>query len=195
MPAGDIYELSCDSLLDLQNLTNVHHFVQVGADGTGDPRVALASIWTLSFQVAWLNTQPLTSTLVQTRGRRLLPTQTQSFFTAVGVAGGIIGDVLPANSVVVLREYAIPSGRKGIGNQRISGIPASGTDAGVIDTTYAALVELYGLPFTVDQTHVASGFVFRACVLGSDDVARKIEKVLATTKVKQLRSRTIGVGT
>jgi len=45
MPAGDIYELSVDAQYNGQNVTNVMHMVQIGADGSGDARVAVNAIW------------------------------------------------------------------------------------------------------------------------------------------------------
>lgn len=194
MPQGDIYEVAIDQTLNEQQISNVHHFIQQTPDGTGLAVNALSAVWATFFEVAFQNVLSIDVLITQRRIRRIAPTETQTDFTTVSVIGNISADPLPPNQVSVLRLYATPSGRKGIGNTRISGTPLSFVEQGRITGSYVALLELYGNSFEVDNTDVSSNYTFRSCVFGSDGVARPIEVAKATTRIKQLRSRTIGQG-
>jgi len=194
MPDGDIYESSVDGLIASQAVTNVHHSVQIGTDGTGDPRVAVASIWATFFQTAFLNCVVDDYLLTITRTRRLFPTQTQSFVTNVALNGNVVGDPLPTNQCAILRQYGTLTVRKGVGHVKMPGVDDVFVDEGRVNASYVGLAEIFGNVFEVDQTHAASGFVFRSCVLGTDNVARQIQATKMTGRIKQIRSRTIGVG-
>jgi len=140
MPAGDVYELTVNQAYAVQQISNVHHYVQVGPDGTGDARSALSSVWVNFYQVPFLNCLTINVTLLAIRVRRLLPIQTQQFFTSIGLLGAVLQDPLPTNQCAILREYA------------------------------------------------------NRDFLGTDNVARQIQRTRMTSRIKQVRSRTIGVG-
>lgn len=194
MAAGDIYELSLDMTFDNQAIMNRYHFVQIGSDGTGDPRISVTETWELSFRAAFLNLISDEVAIVQQRCRRVLPDQTQQLVTNDAVAGNVTGDVLPTNCVSILRLYATASGRKGVGFMKIPGVATAFVNEGRINSSYEGIAELFGDPFEVDHTHGGTGYVFRSCILGTDDVARQVQTARCTSRIKQLRSRTIGQG-
>ena len=194
MPAGDIYQCTAEMNMDNQDIVNVYHFVQIGADGTGDPRQKVGLIWLANFETPLLACMTADVQIDVLRIRRISPTTTQSFITTVGTTGGLPGASLATNQVAVLRLYATKAGRKGIGNLRIPGIDNTFINEGQIDASYVGILEIFGLAFEVDQTDVASGYSFRSVVLGTDGVGRQVQIVRATSRIKQLRSRTIGQG-
>jgi len=194
MPDGDVYEATCEMTFNNQEIVNGYHFVQVGADGSGDPRQAVGLVWIGFFEGPLLDVISDEVTVNVVRTRRVLPTQTQSFITTIGTAGTIIGNPLPTNEVAVLRLYGTLAGRKGIGNIRLPGVDAAFVNEGQVNASYVALAELLGDSFEEDQEDVPSDYKFRSCVLGTDSVPRKVQRALMTSRIKQLRSRTIGQG-
>ena len=192
MPINYIYELDCDMTFNNQKVTNIYHFVQTGADGSGDGRFAIGTGWVSEFLAPLLS---LLADEVQVdilRIRRLLPIQTQTLIVTINEPGLVAGQPLPTNQCSVLRLYGTRDGRKGIGNMRLPGVDNGFVDEGRIDGSYLALMELYGDKFEADFTD--TGWTFRSVVLGTDDVGRKVQVTKATSRIKQLRSRTIGQG-
>lgn len=194
MASGDIYQCTCEMDFNNQAIVNVYHFLQIGADGTGDPRAALATIWEDNFEAPFLALISEQVTVDSLRIRRILPTQTQSFFRAIAEIGDIIGQPLPTNQVAVLRLYGVRAAGKGIGNMRIPGVDNVFVDEGQVNGSYVGIAELFGDEFEQSHLHVASSFTFRSCVLGTDDVARQVQRARMTSRIKQLRSRTVGQG-
>ena len=193
MPANDIYELSVDAVYGSENMTTVLHWLQVGSDGTGDPRDALNQIWVASFDAPQRLSQVVGVVHFQQRVRRLFPTQTQSLITANAGVGTMAGDGLPTNQCAILRMYGVLSGPRGIGHQKLYGIPTSLVLRGRVLIAYRDAVEPYGLLFTSDTT-VANGWKFRAGVLGVDNVCRAVQKTDILARVKQVHSRSARVG-
>lgn len=193
MPANDIFEVSVDATYNGEAMTNVMHFIQIGADGTGDARSALNSVWVNDFDVAQRNLQVDSVTHFQQRTRRLFPTQTQSFIAANSATGTFIDNGLPTNQCAILRFYGALAGRKGVGHQKLYGVGTTFILQGRISASYKTLMDAYGDIFKVDRTD-SSGFVFRAGVLGTDDVLRQIQKTEAMTRIKQVHSRSARVG-
>lgn len=194
MPAGDVYELTLDQIVADQSISNVHHFVQIGSDGTGDPRAAVAAVWASFYNTPYLNLLSTGVTVFQSRTRRVLPTQTQQFTASIFLSGAVVGVPLPTNQCAIMREYATPSGRKGVGHVKLPGVDNVFVNEGRINGSYRGLIELFGDIFEADRTDSGSGFAFRSCVLGTDGVARQIQLTRATSRIKQVRSRTVGVG-
>ncbi len=194
MAAGDVYECTAEMDFNAQQITNGYHFVQIGADGTGDPRQAVANVWIANFEAPLLAALSSQVTVNVLRIRRVLPTQTQALVATIGTAGDVAGQPLPTNQVSVLRLYATKSGRKGIGNMRLPGVDNVFVNEGVVNAAYVGITELFGDAFEANQTDGPTSFVFRSCVLGTDAVARQVQRALMTSRIKQLRSRTIGQG-
>lgn len=194
MAAGDVYSCGLDMTLNAQELNMGFHFVQIGADGSGDPRQAVANVWLANFETPLLNALVAVVTLGVLRIRRVLPTTTQSLVATVGTVGLVAQNPIPTNQCAVLRLYGVLAGRKGIGNIRMPGIGIDFVDEGQVNASYVGLSELFGDPFEVDQTDIPTAFTFRSCVLGTDSVPRQVQRALMTSRVKQLRSRTVGQG-
>lgn len=194
MAAGDVYELTIDMGWGGQAISNVHHFVQVGGDGSGDGRIGLAAMWTAVFETPFLGLLVDEVEVLQSRSRRLLPTQTQSILTGIGAPGLVSEFGIPPNQCAILREYGVLDGRKGVGHIKLPGVAVIFVLNGHVNGAYVALAELFGDLLEADQTDPGSGYVFRAAVLGTDDVARKVQKTKQMGRVKTVYSRTIGVG-
>lgn len=194
MPNGDIYQCTAEMNFNNQDIVNVYHFVQVGADGSGDPREKVGLIWLANFETPLLAVLSDEVTIDVLRIRRLSVGQTQSFITTVGTAGGIPGQPLPTNQVAVLRLYGVRSGAKGIGNMRLPGVDNVFVNEGQVNASYVALAELFGDEFESNHTDGPSSYVFRSVVLGNDGVGRQVQRAVMTSRIKQLRSRTIGQG-
>lgn len=196
MADGDIYELTVDQTYGGQDISNVHHFVQIGTDGTGGARQALADIWENEFKVAFLALVVDVLNVVQLRVRKLFPTQTQQYIQAIGETGTYVQTGLPPQQCAILRQHGTRSGSKGTGHMKISGVPITEVESGRVTAAYATQMNTLGTVYANAQTDAPSGFVFHSCVLGvSDDVAREIQKAGGTSRIKTVYSRTIGVGT
>jgi len=193
MPANDVFEVSVDAVLNGQNMTNVMHFIQIGADGTGDARTAMAGLWTAIFDLPLRNTQSSSVLHQQTRVRRVLPTQTQTTITAGVNAGTRLVESIPTNQTAILRFYANPFGRRGTGNQRFYGVGTDVVLSGRISDGMATLMQLYGVLF-ITNAPPSNSYVFRAAILSNDGIARPIMKTLPLPVVKTMHSRTVGVG-
>lgn len=195
MPDGDIYELTVDQTFSLQNISNVHHFVQIGTDGSGNAREALGDVWETEFKAAFLALVVADLTVVQLRIRRILPTQTQQFITPIIEDGDVAFNGLPPQQCAILRQLGTRSGRKGTGHMKISGVPVTSVENGRITAAYATDMNTLGDVYAETHTDAGTGFTFRAIVLGtSDNVAREIQKAGSTSRIKTVYSRTIGVG-
>lgn len=195
MPAGDIYELNVDQQIAGQDITNVYHFKQIGADGTGDAREAVDAMWDTVFKGAYLACVTDQTTLDQYRVRRISPTTTQSQITTAVGTGVETGEGLPTQSCAILRCAALPSGRKGTGHVKISGVLMDFISQGRIDTALEALMVTFGALMESNQTDAGSGYVFRQVVWSIiDSVARDILSARPTARIKTVHSRQIGVG-
>ena len=195
MPDGDISELNVDATLAGQNVCNVHHFVQVGSDGTGDARTGVADMWIEDFQAVFLDCLSDQFALSQLRARRIQPTQTQSLITAAAGAGDLATEPLPNQSCAILRQHAVPLLRRGTGHVKLSGITVDNVSDGRISTALAILIDLFAAKMIADQTDSGSGYTFRSAVYSSvDSIARKIVRVATLGAVKTVYSRSLGVG-
>lgn len=195
MPDGDLYEMNVDLTYAGQNCVNVHHFLQIGADGTGDPRSALHQMWFLKYSAKLQTIMVADVTIVQTRIRQLKPIQTQTLITSAGFAGTHTGDALPPHAACLLRQRGFPTGRKGTGGMKIVGVPTSEVKQGIIEVAYAALVQTYGDLSESNQADGTTGFNWRSCVFSQiDGVPRLIEKSKVTPRIVTVHSRQIGVG-
>lgn len=195
MAAGDIFELSVDQTYTGQNGVNVHHFTQVGADGTGDARTALFNVWNDNYRAALIAIIIADVNIVQVRIRRINPTQTQSLITAVGETGTRTNPGLPPHCAVLVRQRGFSTGRKGTGGTKIWGVSANQVANGRIDTLEADLYTAWGDLSESDITDGGTGYKFRAGVFSASDSSfRVIEKSQVTPRVVTVHSRQIGVG-
>lgn len=195
MPDGDVYELNVDQTYTGQNITNVHHFQQVGTDGGGAPLVGLTEIWKDNFQAAF-DALVVTGVLtVQLRARQLTPVQTQTFIAAIGNNGDILDKGLPPQQCAILHQQGERRGRKGTGHMKISGVPIANVDAGRINVAYATLMNTLGEEFKHVHSDVATGYSFEAVVFSQiDSVASDILAIGAGSRIRTVYSRSIGVG-
>ena len=195
MPADDVFELNVDMTWGGQNCVNVHHFIQVGGDGTGTWQAALLSVWEDNYKALLLDMMVTAVNIVQVRMRRLLPTQTQQTITTVGETGDILAIGVPTHCAVLLRQRGFPTGRKGTGGVKLCGLDETEVLNGRITVAQAAKVTAYGNVSESNITDGATGYVFRSGVLAqSDDTFRAIEKSQVTPRVVTVRSRQKGVG-
>ncbi len=195
MASGDIYELTVDQTYGGQDIVNVHHFVQIGDDGSGDARDALTKMWDDDFKTPFLAVVVDVLNVVQVKARRLFPTQTQQFFLAVGETGTQVQTGLPPQQCAILAQVGTRFGNRGRGYMKISGVPITEVDSGRITAAYATLLNTLGTEHSTNHTASPSGYVFHGAVLSSvDDVARQIQKAGGTSRIKTVYSRSIGVG-
>jgi len=138
MPDGDTYELSQEAIYEGQSVVNVFHYLQVGADGTGDPRLGLVNAWLDElFGLIIPNLVPEYA-MLQFRTRGILLNETQTLLTLNVTNGGNLGDGLPPNSVAMTRNYGERAGRKGTGRTLWTGVPELQTDQGLCELAYLA---------------------------------------------------------
>ena len=195
MPDGDVFELSVDLQNAGQNMVNVHHFEQIGTDGTSSWQIALDAVWNLEFRPKFLAVFVTAVAVVQLRMRRIEPTQTQQTIFPIGDNGDILDVGLPTHSAAIVRQYAEPSGRKGIGQVKVTGVPMLQVDEGRVTAAYATDLNAYGAVFDKQFTDAASGYTFVSSVYSQiDNVARRILKAGATSRIKTVHSRQRGVG-
>jgi len=194
----DVYECNVDQTYNGQNMTNVLHFVQEGTDGTGGARQAIAAIWDDNFAAPHRAVCVAAVTFVQLRIRRLFPTQTQQFISPVGLVGDVLNDGLPPQQCAILSQKGVrggPTGRRGSGHMKISGVPLTVTDAGRINVNYANDLNTLGLVFVASLTDAPSGYTFSSATLSNvDNVARQITVSGSTSRIRTVYSRSIGVG-
>lgn len=196
MPTGDIYELNVDMELSGQAVTNVHHFRQEGADGTGDPREALANVWDDYFKTTAKTLAVIGLTFVQTRNRQIKPVQTQQFFNNINESGDIPDPGMPTGSCVLIRFYTENAGPKGIGGMKVVGASIDNIEFGRVNVAYANLCQAHADLFGITYTDSGSGFKFIPCVYSQiDNVAREIVLGVVLTRAKTVHSRQVGVGT
>ena len=193
MPANDVFELSVDSVYNNQSVTNVMHLIQVGADGSGDARDAVLGTWAAQFQAQQALCQVDSVQHFRNRCRRILPTQTQTKIESDVTVGGQAFPGLPTNQCAILRFYGAIAGRKGVGHQKMYGVGINFCQQGRLSTAWRDLCQTYGTQFKSDHAHI-SGYVFRMSVLGNDGVARKIQGTDPLPRIKQVHSRSAGVG-
>ena len=195
MPANDVFELAVDQLIRAQNITNVYHCIQVGSDGTGDARDAVALWWDEHFKENYLDCVVTDLAMVQTRVRRIQPTQTQTTTTAATGDGDILETALPSQSCAILRTYAVPLARRGTGHVKICGIGISSTGNGAIDSSLETTINAFAAEMQQDQTETTTGYIFRMGVYSTiDEVLRPIVLAKARPRIKTVHSRSMGVG-
>lgn len=195
MADQDIFELNVDQRYAGQDVTNVHHFQQQGADGTGPWQTALTSVWSSFYEAVFLNMVINTLEIVQIRLRQLLPTQTQQTISARASFGAIVGDGLPPHCCTLIRQHGEGGTRKGTGGSKITGVPRANVESGRINNAMRILMGLWGDVSENNQTDVATGYVFRSGVFRpADGSFRKIVKSFPTPRIITVRSRQIGVG-
>lgn len=195
MPSGDVYSVSIDQTFQSQNLSNVVHFIQVGSDGTGDARDALATVWEAEFKTTLLACMIGDVEIDQLRIRRIHPTTTQAKIEAINEQGSQSGVGMPVGSCAICRFSTQSSGRKGTGFTKVAGASIDFVQDGRADLAYALLLQAYADEFIQDYTDAGTGYVFHAAVWSKIDlVARPIEIGIALTRIKTIHSRQIGVG-
>lgn len=195
MPSGDIYEVNVDATLAGQNVCNVHHFKQIGSDGSGDARTAVANMWNTHFKPEFLLCLTDQFAMTQYRVRRIEPTETQSLITATTGTGALAAEPLPNQSCAILRQLAVPLLRRGTGHVKMSGITIGNVSEGRILDTLKTLIEAYAAKMISDQTDAISGFTFREGVYSTvDQILRIIVRTAVLGTVKTVYSRSIGVG-
>lgn len=194
MPANDVFELSVDATYNGQQVTNVMHAIQIGADGSGDARGALDRVWVDNFDVEQRTLQVTSVVHFQQRVRRILPTQTQTLITPNAGLGLATGNGLPTNQCAILRLYGAKALLKGVGHQKLYAVPVLMVLEGRVQTTFRDISLLYSVNFETNHTDPISGYVFRMGVLGTDSVLRQIQGTEQLGRIKQIHSRSIGVG-
>ncbi len=199
MPNNDVFELNVDHTYNGQNLTNVLHFRQSGTDGSGSVLEALELVWFDNFRGPHKDLLVVDVNIVQLRARQLFPVQTQQRLLPINETGTISEIGLPPQQCAILSQKAErggPKGRRGAGHMKISGVPVTEVDTGRVTLAYATLLNTLGAVFMERITNPISGFVFDSVTLSAiDDVARRIEQSFATSRIRTVYSRSIGVGT
>lgn len=194
MAKDDIYELTVRSIINQQNVVNVHHFKQSQDDGSGSALDALDEIWNAAFKTEFLELLVDTLQVVDISIRRIKPTQTQPTVFAVGSFGTTAIAGLPTHCCAIVRQQAQPDGRKGTGHVKIPAPPITAVESGRVNAAYATLLNTYAENFEAEQV-ATSGYRFDPSVYSQvDNVARKILKARGLARVKTCHSRQIGVG-
>lgn len=195
MPNNDIFELNVDSTLSGQNLTNTFHLKQTGSDGTGDARTAVNLWWVEHFRAEWLDCLSFQFTEVQTRVRRIQPTQTQALIVADVEPGTIAVETLPPQSCMIIRCHATPSARRGTGHTKLSGATIDSCANGKINNAQRLLNIAFANQLQAGHTEATTGYVFHMGVYSQvDTICRLIEKAEALVRIKTVHSRSVGVG-
>lgn len=195
MPSGDVYELNVDGTLAGQNICNVHHYVQVGTDGTGSAFAALSTLWNDVNKPVFLDCCSDEYDIVRYRVRRLKPIESQTQIFAATGAGTNVAISMPNQICSILRQHAVPLLRRGTGHVKIPAMPITGVEEGRVTVAQAALMQLYGVKMIANQAESGSGYVFRAGVFSQvDEILREIVKIVPMGQVKTVYSRGIGTG-
>jgi len=193
MPAGDSYQLVHEGLYEGQSVISVYHWTQVGADGTGDPRLSLANIFNLQ---VWPLIQANIVDEFQQLGYKtkgIIPNETQTLLTVVGAVGTLVEDGLPPNSVLQLTNYGAPLGRKGTGRTMITGMPEAGNREGVFSVAQQAGWVSYETLLILPVIDGVTSWSFQFGILDTAlNVIRPVQRIEVAPRVKTLRSRTIG---
>ncbi len=195
MADGDIYELTVRQTLNSQNISNVHHFKQVGDDGTGTAEFALDAIWNAGFKDLYKQVVTLLTFITDLSIRQIQTVQTQPTVFPVAESGDDVSTALPTHCCAILRQKAEPDGRKGSGHMKIAGPPITAANEGRINLVYATLLKALGDAYESQHTDVASGYSFDPVVYSQvDQVGRKILKSTPLTRLRTCHSRQVGVG-
>ncbi len=193
MPAGDTYELSYEAIYEGQSVVNVFHAIQIGADGSLDPRKGLELAFSTDLKPLILSNLVNEYQELQIRTRGILLNETQTLLTLIGATGGIVGDGLPPNSVLMTRNYGLRAGLKGTGRTLWTGIAEGDTLQGIISIAALALWVPYEAAAAIPITDPVTGWVFQLAVKGSvDNVLRAFQRCETQPRMRTLRSRTIG---
>ena len=193
MRAGDNYQLVHAAVYEGQSVVNVYHFIQIGADGTGDPRQSLSDIFNV--QIWPLIQTQLIDEFVQLgyRTKGIIPNETQTLLNVVAATGDLTDDGLPPNSVMQLTNYGSPLGRKGTGRTLLTGLPEANATDGVWDLTQQAAFAAYATLMTAPVIDGVTSWSFQFGILDTDlNVIRPVQRIEVAPRVKTLRSRTIG---
>ncbi len=194
MAKFDIFELTVRSLLNQQNIANVHHFQQTEDDGSGSALDALDVIWNASFKTQFLANLVDVFQIVDISIRRIKPTQTQPTVYPVAEFGIIAQPGLPTHACVIVTQLAEPDIRKGSGHVKVCGLPITAVESGRMNSVATGLMNTWADNFKNLQV-APSGFRFDSVVYSQvDNVARKILRARAYTRIKTCHSRQIGVG-
>lgn len=194
MPAGDVYELTIDSTYNAQSIANVLHFTQIGADGGGLGEEAVPAMFASVFLQPWAAMICNTYQFLQSRCRRITPTETQQFVSPINVFGDDVRQDSPTHLTAILRTYGTTTGRKGTGGIKFCGFSIDSYREGRIGGPFAGLGKVLGELMELDQSDVGSGYIFHASVFSRiDKVARQIQKTVMLPRLKTVRSRQLGV--
>jgi len=193
MPAGDTYEMSLEGIYNGQSVVNTYKAYQIGADGTGDARKALVDafnvdIWPL---IKAFLIDSYSQSIYRSRG--IGANETQTLVTPATDTGAVVGEGAPPNSVLIVRNYSTPIGRKGTGRNLFSAVPEDQIANGNFLAAYLGTVELYAQAIPQPITDAFTGYVFGLGIWNSD-LANVIQyqRCEALPRAKTLRSRTLG---
>ena len=195
MAANDVYSLSLDSLYNGQNTVNVMHFKQVGADGTGDARNSLNIMFDITLRTLF---EPLftdETTMVQTRARRLFPTETQTLTGALGDPGTETSNGLPPQCCAILRLVGNRGAGRGSGSLKLGQIGEGFVDEGRVDASYVALAQSLGNQLAQDIVEGTFNWTWR-CVIWNpgDNTFITVQAARPATRIRTVHSRQLGVG-
>lgn len=194
MPDGDIYEATVQMSFFAQQVVNVHHFVQSGADGAGKAEDAVDVAWANVFKTALRNIMTDDVTINALSIRRIKPTQTQPTVYGYADNGLATGESLPTHCCAIVTQLAEPAGRKGTGHVKIAGVPSDEVKGGRISGDYATDLNTYGDGFEAEIITPSAYRFFPAVYSQIDSVARPILKAGGRTRVRTVHSRQFGVG-
>ncbi len=195
MPAGDNYQLVHEAVYEGQSIISVYHWIQIGADGTGDPRQSLSNVFHL--QVWPLIQDRVTTEFVQLayKVKGIIPNETQTLLDIRGGIGDLAVEGGPPNSVLQLINYGARLGRKGTGRTMITGIPETNNTGGVWDLSEQAAWAAYETLLIVPVVDGTTSWQFQFGILDTDlNVIRPVQRIEVAPRAKTLSSRTIGVG-
>ncbi len=195
MAKDDIYELTVRQTVALQNVVNVHHFLQSRVDGSGLAVDALNTLWNSIFKLAFKALLSSELNIVDISIRRIKPTQTQPTVFAVGENGTNMVNAMPTHCCALVRQFAEPAVRKGTGSVKIAGVPQDAVNQGRVSVAYAALMNTYGNKFVGEIIDATSTYAFEPSVFSQiDSVARPIIRAGHSSRVRTVHSRQIGQG-
>jgi hypothetical protein len=158
MPANDLYEVLFDQVYGDQRLNTSFYLFQESADGGGDARVAAIDGLFDKLKTAWSNCCTDSWAIVQVRARRILPVQTQPFYSASVQPGAVIVGGLPPQSCAVISQKNSTTGQFGNGRVFLSAIPKTHQSNG--RNTLAAMDLLTILADLLVEPVVEGGYTF-----------------------------------
>lgn len=193
MPSGDNYQITLDAVYNGQAVVNVFHFVQSGADGTGDVRESLTNIF--QAQIWPLIQARLTSEYVKQGylAKGIKPNETQTLLTSSVSAGTLVEDGLPPNSVMQMTNYGLREGLKGTGRTLFTGLPESDQANGIINLLDQASWLTYITKMLSTMTDGVLLWSFKFGIYDTaSNVIRVVQRMEVQPRLKTLSSRIIG---